>query len=118
MIKVVNKIIYSLSLFSVFILLVMLILLDVLPGFYLITVGVTLSVLYFIFGILSFKLKKKMGLLVVMTLELFMGTVFLFVSEKIYETNDFIENLATPIKEEAIYYVIVNKNKPYQKKAT
>lgn len=115
MIKAANKIMYSLSLFSLFILLVMLMVLDVLPNFYLVTLGVTVCIIYTIFGILSFKLKKKMGLLVIMTLEFLLGIIFLFVSEKIYETNDFIQNLATPIKEEAIYYVIVNKNKPYQK---
>lgn len=115
MIKAMNKIVYSLSLFSVFILLVMLLLLDILPNFYLITVGITLGIFYLILGILSLKLKTKTGLLVVMTVEIFMGIVFLVASEKIYETNDFIETLATPIKEEATYYVIVNKNKSYQK---
>lgn len=110
MMKSINKTFYGLSLFSAFILLVMLVLLDVLPTLYFAGIIVTIVFVYIILGVLCFKIKNKIGNIILIILEFLLGGICLFASNKIYETNDFLEAVNTNKKENIIYYVMVNKN--------
>jgi len=114
MLNKVNKIVYGLSLFSAFILLVMLLLLDMIPTKYLLGVIIGCGFIYFVFGLLSFRLKNKVGRYLLLVVETLFAMGSLFVSDKLYETNDFIASLNFKNKEEIVYYVMVNKESAYQ----
>ena len=113
MLKKVNKIIFGISLLSAFILLIMLLLLDMIPTKYLFVVVMFFILVYAVFGLFSIKLKNKIGLCVLLVFELIFAILSVFASDKIYETNDFIEALNRSKKEEIIYYVMVNKESAY-----
>jgi len=115
MMKGISKIFYGLSIFCAFIFTIMLILLDILPTTYLAAFVIILVVIYLILGICCFKLKGKVGQTLVIIFELLLGLALIFASSKIYETNDFLEALNNNIKENVVYYVMVNKNQRYQK---
>ena len=110
MLKSINKIVYALSLFSAFILLIMLMLLDILPNTYLAIIFIVLLSIYVLFGLLSWKLKKRVGLCSLIILESILGVSTFFIGDKMYETNNFLEALNKIEKENIIYYVMVNKN--------
>ena len=102
MIKSINKVIYGLSLLSAYILAV-----------YLTFIIIILVVIYLLFGFFSWKLKRKIGLCILMVLEVILTGVTLVASNKIYETNDFLEAINNLKKEEVIYYVMVKKESAY-----
>ncbi len=115
MLKRINKIIYSLSLLSAFIFLVLLILLNVLPSLYLGILSTILIIIYILFGITAIKGKNKIIISIVMLIELLLSMILVFASNKIYETNDFLYKINNTKQEEIYYYVIVKKDSTYKK---
>lgn len=109
MLKVISKIIYGLSLVSAFILYIMLALLNVIPNHYFLALSLIFIVLYLIMAILTWKTKKKWLTIILIIIEVVFGTCFLLASDKVYETNDFLEKINKEEKETKIYYVIVKK---------
>ncbi len=109
MLKVISKIIYGLSVVSAFILYIMLALLNVIPNHYFLAFSLIFIALYLIMAILTWKTKKKWLRIILIIIEVVFGTCFLLASDKVYETNDFLEKINKEEKETKIYYVIVKK---------
>lgn len=108
MLKKLNKLTYILSLLSMIIMIIMLKQLNILPNKYLIVLIISFSIIYLVLGLITFKVKNKIGTIILIVIEFLLGIFLIIFSSYISKTNDFINKIDEP-KEEAMYYVVVLK---------
>lgn len=113
MFKNINKFIYGLSLLATFIMMILLVLLDVVPTKYLMIIVIMLGIIYIVLGIITFKTKNKILLVLSCIFSVLFGGISVFASNTISETNSFLTNIGT-VKEEGLYHVVVLKKSTYK----
>ncbi len=92
--------------------------LNVLPNKYFYPLCIILGLLWFIYFIICINRKIKKGILIIISL---LAIIFIvgesYVTYKLYETYDFLNNGLHVKSTKDIYYVVVNKNSDYNKKS-
>ena len=82
--------------------------LNIIPNKYLIVLIISFSIIYLVLGLITFKVKNKIGTIILIVIEFLLGIFLIIFSSYISKTNDFINKIDEP-KEEAMYYVVVLK---------
>lgn len=114
MLKRCNIITYCLSLISMIILSILLFIVNVIPIKYLLLILLIFALLYLFLGVKTFKIKSTFNRVILIIFEVVLGLLFVWASNKIYITNDFL-NKINDKTEDSLYYVIVLKDSKFNK---